>query len=126
MLIAGMNEKQAYRKSLEERIRNTAEEYRGCTDPVKKEELEKRLRQLLKEQFDNTSADIKNQLDLQERRLFEIRERYEKRSAESSRQIEARLRKLMTQPPAAKETKDKETKNTGKRNTNRLFFPRTA
>jgi len=114
MLIAGMNEKQAYRKSLEERIRNTAEEYRGCTDPVKKEELEKRLRQLLKEQFDNTSADIKNQLDLQERRLFEIRERYEKRSAESSRQIEARLRKLMTQPPAAKETKDKETKNTGK------------
>jgi len=98
-----MKERETYRKALNEKIKALSEEYRQCMDPLKKEELKNQLRELLTEQFNNTSSDIKNQLELQERRLYEIRKIYEKHTADPSKQVEARLKKLTT----VKKTKEK-------------------
>ena len=78
-----------------EAIQETSRLFRQAKEEAEKEKLRARLRELLAEQYNRTSAEIAVRLRLQELRLEEVRLGYRKRVENADRAIDAQLNRII-------------------------------
>ncbi len=89
----------------EQEIRKLSRLCRQSRNQTEQQELRARLRKLLAEQYEQTSAEIALRLKMQEARLAEVRRRYEERVANADKMIDARLEKMLAKQQPAKRKK---------------------